>query len=96
MYWQNELTGKMKDIVRKFLVHEILNPSELKTLKWYIIQWIDNIKLTTIELKNEVNQELIDYINKSCELSKRVITLSQNEITDYIVNELLDFGIDPF
>ncbi|MBY9006278.1 MAG: hypothetical protein KGD63_05935 [Candidatus Lokiarchaeota archaeon] len=96
MYWQNEITGQMKDIVMKFLDKQILNSSELKTLKWYIIQWIDNTKLTTIELKNEIDKELIDYIKISSELSNRTISLSQNEIYNFIVKDLLDFGIDPF
>jgi len=96
MYWQNEISGNMKQIVMKFFDNEFLTLNELKILKWYIIQWIDRTKLSVISQIEIVDKSLIDFVEKSCELSKRVISLTQNELYEFIPNDLLDFGIDPF
>jgi len=41
LYWQNEYTGRMKEIVMKYFNNTLLNPEELDILKAYIIQWVN-------------------------------------------------------
>lgn len=83
----------MKEIIRKFYEKNPLNTHELKTLKWYIIQWIDSAKLEVISLSEKLD---IEYTEKMCDLSKKIIRLNQNELYHFIAEDLLDFGIDPF
>lgn len=39
VYWMHEQSGKMKEIVMKYLNDESLTEDELKTLQWYIHQF---------------------------------------------------------
>jgi hypothetical protein len=39
-YWMYEQSGRMKEIVRKFLNIERLNEWELDVFRWYIHQWV--------------------------------------------------------
>ncbi len=39
LYWIYEKTGKMKEIVTKFINYTPLTKDELNTLKWYVHQW---------------------------------------------------------
>ena len=41
VYWMQEQSGKMKEIVRKFLENEPLNQYELEVLRWYFHQWVE-------------------------------------------------------
>jgi hypothetical protein len=41
VYWKNEISGKMKAIVVKFLDKQPFNEWELETFRWYIKQWIE-------------------------------------------------------
>ncbi len=41
VFWMNEASGQMKEIVMKFIRSEKLDEAQLETLKWYMIQWIE-------------------------------------------------------
>lgn len=40
LYWMHEQSGRMKEIVRKFLDNQELNEWELEVFRWYIHQWV--------------------------------------------------------
>ena len=40
-YWRYEMTGKMKEIIVKFLNKIALNKYELEVFRWYVKQWIE-------------------------------------------------------
>lgn len=42
-YWRYEQSGKMKQIIVKFLHKQALNQWELETLRWYVKQWIEGM-----------------------------------------------------
>jgi hypothetical protein len=41
LYWMHEQSGRMKEIIRKFLKPEPLNEWELEILRWYVKQWTE-------------------------------------------------------
>lgn len=41
LYWMHETSGKMKQIVFKFMTGAPLSDKELDTMHWYIFQWVD-------------------------------------------------------
>lgn len=41
LFWMNEKTGQMGQIVMDFLNGILLSEKALARLKWYIIQWIE-------------------------------------------------------
>lgn len=41
VYWMHETSGKMKQIVFKFMTGAPLYEEELEIMKWYIFQWVD-------------------------------------------------------
>lgn len=41
LFHMNEVSGKMTEIVRKFLKRQPLTYPELDKLRWYIHQWVD-------------------------------------------------------
>ena len=96
LFWMDEQTGMMKAIVDKFLEEIHLTNLEMKYLRWYIVQWIDGIvshtKMRYPEkdfekyLKNGVPE---NYKNKTDEMD-------QEQLIDFVVKELLNYGIDPF
>jgi hypothetical protein len=40
VYWLQEQSGKMKQIIQKFLNDQDLNQYELEVLRWYYHQWV--------------------------------------------------------
>jgi len=87
----------LKKDIKKFLEKETLNSNELKELKWFVIFWIDRVKEDTIlDFNPEIDQMFIDHINLLCDLSKKVISLNQSELSSFVSNDLLDVGIDLF
>jgi len=40
LYWQHEVTGRMREIVRKFFENEPLDARELEVLRGYVHQWV--------------------------------------------------------
>lgn len=80
LYWMNEQSGEMKEIVLKFLDKEKLDINELNKLKWYIKQWISGL--------------LFKIPNKKLILKQ--IDQSNQEKLYKIQMELLEIGIDPF
>ena len=42
LYWMNEQTGRMREIVMKFFSKDKgVTEEELEVLKWYVEQWVD-------------------------------------------------------
>lgn len=41
VYWKHETSGKMKQIIVKFLNREPFNQWELETFRWYVHQWVE-------------------------------------------------------
>ena len=63
-YWMHETTGKMKEIVFKFMEDEPLTDDELNTMRWYIHQFADAIpsKPSNLsEIFQMTQQELKEY-----------------------------------
>lgn len=63
-YWMHEQTGKMKDVVLKFINNETLTDDEMNTMRWYIHQWADAMPSKPNDLVKifKMNQqELKDY-----------------------------------
>ena len=80
VYWLNESSGTMKEIVNKFLQDIPLCKEELKLLRWYIWQWV----AAPLFVKPPgFSKELI-------------YSLSQEQLWVYIVTVLEPQGIDPF
>lgn len=50
LYWMNEESGKMKEIVLKFLKDELLTLDQLNTLRWYIHQFADAMPNKPLDL----------------------------------------------
>lgn len=96
LFWMCDQTRMMKHIVEKFFEEIHLTNLEMKYLRWYIVQWIDGIvshaKMRYPEkdfkeyLKNGVPE---NYKNKTDEMD-------QEQLMDFVVKELLNYGIDPF
>jgi len=41
LYWMHERSGRMRQIVKKFLQNQELTPEELLVIRWYVFQWVD-------------------------------------------------------
>ena len=41
LYWMHEQSGRMRQIVKKFLQNQELTPEELLIVRWYVFQWVD-------------------------------------------------------
>ena len=80
-YWANEVTGRMKEIVLKFFQAQKLEDEEIKILKSYIMEWM-NDSLIPINKRVVLEDEL-----KSITDSIKLMEFNHN---------LLDYGIDPF
>ena len=86
----------MKQIVMKFLEEKQLNPNELNVIKGYIIQWIErtvnNMKLLGSE------EEFKNYLKTGVpkDYNKKIGDMDQNQIMNYVTEELLKYGFDPF
>lgn len=79
LYWMYEVTGKMKDIILKFLdeqKRQNMTDPEKEILRWYVWQWVACMPTKPL-----------DY--------DRIKTMDMNVLSEYIWNELLDYGIDP-
>ena len=84
----HEQTGQMKIIVNKFFEDTKLSEIELNTLKWYIIQWIEGNQATV----NLSGYEMPVPPNYKQTIQK----LTQEELTKYVHEVLLEYNIDPF
>lgn len=95
-FWMNEVSGVMKQIVTKFFESKRLTPRELKVIKEYIIQWIDKTANNMRYLVSK--QEFENYLETGVpkDYKKKIESLDQDQIMDYIGEELLNYGIDPF
>lgn len=96
LFWMHEQTGMMKDIVQKFLEEIHLTNLELKYLKWYIVQWIDG---TVSYVKNRMSKEQSkEYIMIAVpkDYKQQLDDMDQGQIMQYVSEELIVFGIDPF
>lgn len=63
-YWTHETSGRMKEVVLKFVNNEKLTESELHIIRWYIHQFADAMpsKPNDLEKILEMNQqELKEY-----------------------------------
>lgn len=63
-YWMDETTGKMKEILIKFVEDEPLTDDELNTLRWYIHQFADAMPSkpnNLSEIFQMTHQELKEY-----------------------------------
>lgn len=88
LFWMNKQSGKMKEIVFKFLDDKKLTDDELKTLKWYVIQWIEGTEVNS--------KQFLGYVSVPPEYKKKIESMNQKQLHEYIPGELLDYGIDPF
>lgn len=91
----NETSGKMKQIMELFLNNKPLNPEDLLIFKRYTIQYIDGIKES---MKNLVSKEEYQkYLKNGLPLkySIKIYKMNQKELSEYIIKELLNYGIDP-
>lgn len=72
VYWMNESTGELKAIIEKFLKDIDLTQPELKTLRWYVYQWVKGmpgkphgfesiLKMSQLDLKKYCWTTLLDY-----------------------------------
>ena len=67
LFWMNEQSGQMKEIVMNFLQDIELSKIQLEVLKNYIIQWIEKATITRppdyhLIIMNSNQKELNDYI----------------------------------
>ncbi len=95
-FWMHEVSGRMKQIVSKFFEKKQLTPSELKVLKEYIIQWIEK---TANNMRYLVSEEEFEHYLKTGvpkDYKKQIEVCSQDQIMDYVTEELLNYGLDPF
>lgn len=62
----HETSGKMKDIIMKFINDEKLTDDELNTMRWYIHQFADAMPNKPKELHRifEMNQEELRIYNR--------------------------------
>jgi len=97
LFWMNETTGEMKNIVLKFFEDIKLSPEELEILKKYIIQWIEGTIFQTRHFFNS-EEKYQEYLRKAVPPDyKDVIRKSdQTDLSEYVSNTLLEYGIDPF
>ncbi len=96
LFWMNEVSGQMEMIVKKFFNKKKLNPSELNVLKGYIIQWVER---TVNNMKYLVSEtEFQHYLKTGVpkDYKKKIEELDQNKIMNYVTEELLNYGFDPF
>ncbi len=95
-FWMHEVSGRMKQIVSKFFEGKQLTPSELKVIKEYIIQWIEKTANNMRYLVSE--EEFQHYLETGVpkDYKKKIEELDQDQIMDYVAEELLKYGIDPF
>jgi len=65
-YWKYETTGKLREIIIKFLHNMALEHKDLWSLKYYIIQWIDAMPLKPrgweCFIKNASQNSLFEYV----------------------------------
>lgn len=92
-YWMNmndPFKSKLKDVISKFNENTPLKTDELYCLKAYILRWINHL---------QESRKLLDPSFKPkkliLEYGFEIQDLSQKELNDYIVSELLSEGIDP-
>lgn len=79
LYWMHELTGKMREIVKKFLDEQSrlnMTDPEKEIMRWYVWQWVYAMPSKPLDFD-------------------RIKTMDMNVLLDYIWEELLDYGIDP-
>jgi len=71
-YWRYERSGKMKQIILKFLNKQPFNQWELETFRWYVKQWIEAMPsrpddfnkvmlMSQDELMSYLSGELLEY-----------------------------------
>lgn len=96
LFWMNEASGRMKQIVQDFFNKKLLKPTDLRILKNYIIQWVDNTVKSIRHLVSE--KEFKDYLKNGVppDYQKKIGELNQDQLMNYIVEELLKYGLDPF
>ena len=97
LFWMNETSGKMKRIVLRFFEDLDLSPEELKILKMYIIQWIEGTIFQTRPFFNN-EKKYQEYLKKAVPSDYKTVieNADQWELSGYISNTLLKYGIDPF
>jgi len=96
LFWMHEQTGMMKTIVQKFLDEIHLTNLELKYLKWYIVQWIDG---TVSHAENRMSKEQFkEYVMNAVpkDYKKQLDDMDQGQIIQYVSEDLINLGIDPF
>ncbi len=64
LYHMHETTGQMSAIVKKFLDQTTLMPDEIRSLRWYVHQWVAAMPCPPADydrIKIMSQQELKDY-----------------------------------
>jgi len=80
VFWMNETSGRLRDVVRKFFDPEAnLDEEELRLLKWYVGQWV-----AAMPYPPHGWRELLE----ACR--------NESELHLFILDELLPMSIDPF
>ena len=86
LYWRDEQSGKMKEVILAYLQGRPLTKNDIAILRWYLHQWVS----APIWKANPYGQpEDFDELIASAE------TLSTREEISRWFDHALDFGIDP-
>jgi len=65
LYWRHEVSGRMAEIVRKFLDRQRLDDYELKIIRWYVFQWVDAMPFKPANYGDILamsQKELLEYV----------------------------------
>ena len=84
LYWMNETSGQMKEIVVKFSNNKTLTQKELDTLRLYVKQWLED---TRFKFREGIREKLL------AELKAIKV---QDKLMEFVTGSLSEWGIDPF
>jgi hypothetical protein len=99
VFWSNEKSGRMKEVVQKFFDHKELDKEEFTILKWYVKQWINKTYLQVCKTMetNHQSDPGKGYEKVMKELANKAETITDVEsLRVFVSADCLNAGIDPF
>ena len=95
LFWMNETSGRMRKIIELFLNDKPMNSEDLGILKAYIIQYIDGTKESMKSFFSAEKYQEYLKVGVPSDYKEKIKKMNQKELSEYLVNELLSYGIDP-
>lgn len=94
MYYKNDQV--INEVTKKFLNKIKLNDDELKVIKAYILQWIEQYNVEIDYDDFECLKKLKETEKNFSSLKKHILELSQSNLLRFTSRDLVQQGIDPF